>query len=291
MTAAFHIGARSVHRILIVLTMTAAPALASPPPSSSELVGTRAGEEREFNITSAIKVPFCWCPAGTFTMGSPPDEPGRRDDETQHETTLTKGFWMAKTECTNEIYAAVMGGKPSTYKDAQFPVHNVSWCQSTTFVQRIAPLAPQNWKFSLPTEAQWEYACRAGTTTPFGVGNGKDVGRKDVNFDAYKSYGAAPKLSIPNRMTRVGSHPANPWGLQDMHGSVYEWCVDEYRMNRPPGPLIDPYGRAIRRSLRVNRGGAWGQPPIICRSASRHGSSPFWRSYDLGFRLALIQTQ
>jgi sulfatase modifying factor 1 len=276
----------------IVLTVsTVGSGLASPPLSPSDLVGTRPGEERDFNVTAVLKERFSWCPPGAFVMGSPPDEVGRSDDETQHHTTLTRGFWMAKTECTNQIYQAVMGSTPSTFTDALFPVNDVSWCQATTFVQRIAPSAPPGWRFALPTEAQWEYACRAGTTTPFAIGNGKDVGRAEANFSAYDPYGAAPKQRVPSRMTPVGTHGANPWGLLDMHGSVYEWCADEYAMKRRPGPLVDPFGRSIRRSLRVKRGGSWIQPGVLCRSADRDGAAARWRSDDLGFRLALVQTE
>src|SRR5262245_60856009 len=186
--------------------------------------GARAGEERE---VAAVRL--CWCPPGKFTMGSPPDEPERRPDEAQVEVTLSEGFWMGKYEVTQGQWKRVVGEfprkQPAGEGDA-FPVVEVNYREAEGFCKRLTGRArkagelPGGWEFRLPTEAQWEYACRAGTTTATSFGD--RLSRKQANFQG-KPYNGAEGGPSLNRAARVGNYPANAWGLHDMHGNVYEW--------------------------------------------------------------------
>ena len=217
---------------------------------------------------------------GTFTMGSPVTEQGRNDGEIQHTLILTKGFWLGKTVVTQGQWEAVMGGNPSNFKNAgrDAPVEQVSWddamqfCRKLTDRERQAGRLPEGHEYTLPTEAQWEYACRAGTTGPF-AGNG--------DLDSMGWY----NQNSGNTTHPVAQKQPNAWGLYDMHGNVWEWCRDWYG-HYPGGSVTDPTGPSSG-SQRVLRGGGWNADARNCRSASRDWYSPVYRSYTLGFRLAL----
>ncbi|MBP5510082.1 MAG: formylglycine-generating enzyme family protein [Kiritimatiellae bacterium] len=212
---------------------------------------------------------FRWCPAGTFTMGSPPTEEGRSYDERQHEVTLTKGFWMAETEVTQRQWKGVMGGNPSDFKGDDRPVENVSWDDCQEFIAKVNARLPDV-QMRLPTEAEWEYACRAGTGGAYGgTGNLDEMGWY---------YGNSGRWTHPVKQKRP-----NAWGLYDMHGNVWEWCADrcgEY----PSGSATDPTGPASG-SLRVLRGGSWLDRASYCRSANRDWNNPGYRYGNFGFRL------
>ena len=225
-----------------------------------------------------VEYPFRWCPPGTFTMGSPVSEEGRNSDETQHQVTISHGFWMLETEVTLGMWESVMGSNPSAFIGGKLPVETVSWNDCQEFVQKLIGLdvAPAGYRFSLPTEAQWEYACRAGTTTPFHSGD--TIDRDMVNFG--RNLG---------RTTAVGSYPANAWGLYDMHGNVWEWCLDLYD-DYPPGSATDPLGDSSNTS-RVLRGGGWFHIAGDCRSAIRRDREPSVRNNAVGMRLALIRVE
>jgi hypothetical protein len=195
--------------------------------------GGKAGDEREIWV-----IKLCWCPPGRFVMGSPRDEPERRPGEDQVEVTLTRGFWMAKYETTQGQWKRVMGNLPGELTaelpagDA-FPVGNVNFAEAEGFCQELSELGrqsgvlPRDWEFRLPTEAQWEYACRAGTTTATAFGDKLDS--TQANFQG-KSYNGANQGPSLGRAARVGSYRANGWGLHDMHGNTFEWCRDWYRL-------------------------------------------------------------
>jgi formylglycine-generating enzyme required for sulfatase activity len=140
--------------------------------------GTRAGEEREVEIAPGVKMTFCWCPPGKFTMGSPEDELGRQENENQVEVTLSKGFWLAKTEVTQAQWQAVMGNNPSRFRGADLPIESVSWNDTRAFLQNIkmVGIASDSWRMELPTEVQWEYACRAGELGGYSGGALDEVG-------------------------------------------------------------------------------------------------------------------
>lgn len=226
-------------------------------------------------------------PPGQFLMGSPKDENGRDDDERQHPVLLTQGYWLADTACTQELWEAVMGNNPSHFKDdPQNPVENVSWNDITQdFLPRLNNLVP-GLNLTLPTEAQWEYACRSGTTTPFSFG--EQITPEQVNYDGNHPYAGGKKGEYRNKTVPVKALPANSWGLHQMHGNVWEWCQDEIAAY-PEGTSIDPVvhqGRKEKDRQRVLRGGGWLRFGGRCRSASRNAFVPGDRHYFIGFRLA-----
>jgi formylglycine-generating enzyme required for sulfatase activity len=225
-----------------------------------------------------------WICPGTFTMGSPENEPGRLPGEGPQTTvTISQGFFMGKYEVTQAEYEAVMGENPSTFKgDPSRPVERVSWskatdyCSQLTSRQRAAGCLPPNYEYRLPTDAQWEYACRAGTTTRFSFGD------LDAALDAYGWYVQNSTSSHP-----VGQRAPNPWALYDMHGNVTEWCADWYASSLPGGSVTDPQGPATG-SGRVVRGGGWGLPGNFCRSACRSWHDPNGPDSLIGFRVVLV---
>ena len=229
------------------------------------------------NFTVLTDLEMIWVEPGTFMMGSPLSEPDRYINETQHQVTLTDGFWLGKYEATQAQWRAVMGTNPSWFTGDNLPVERVSWedvmafCAKLNGQESASGELPSGYAFTLPTEAQWEYACRAGTTGAYAGDSLYDLGW-------YSSNGG----SITHA---VGLKAANPWGFHDMHGNVYEWCADWYG-DYPSGRVTDPLGPGIG-SGRVLRGGSWIYLARYCRSAHRYRSSPVSRHYSLGFRLCL----
>ena len=246
---------------------------------------TQAGERMELAV-NGVKYPFRWCPAGTFLMGSPEREKERERDETPRQVTLTRGFWMLETPVTQAMWAAVMGGKSGAFQENNFPVNCVSWTDCQAYIDKLNALksAPAGWRFSLPTEAQWEYACRAGTTTPFHFGG--TLNGDKANCTGHFPYGTDTKGPSLNRTSAVGSYPANAWGLYDMHGNVWEWCLD-WKGDYPPGDATDPTGSATGDE-RVIRGGSWCSSAGACRSAYRYSCEQFDSHWVLGLRVVMV---
>ena len=240
--------------------------------------GTKAGERKTVTV-NGVEFVFRWCPAGTFMMGSPKSEEGHADREKQHKVTLTKGFWMMETQVTQKQWKAVMGNNPSNFKGDDLPVEMVSWNDCQEFCKKCVSLGLL---VQLPTEAQWEYACRAGSTTAYFWGNALNGDK--ANCDGNYPCGTTTKGTYLKKTTPVGGYAANPWGLYDMHGNVWEWCQDWYG-DYPSGSVTDPTGPSTG-SLRVFRGGSWYGYARGCRSAGRGNSVPDYRSNGLGFRCA-----
>lgn len=247
------------------------------------------GEVRTIDLGAGVTLDLVWIPAGTFGMGSPASEKEGLDammkaysDETQHQVTLTQGFWMGKFEVTQEQWTQIMGSNPSRYTHATgLPVERVNWIECQDFVRKLNLLIPGG-GFSLPSEAQWEYACRAGTKEPFSFG--ETISTDQANYDGTKIYGGGQQGVLRGKTVPVGSFPANAWGLHDMHGNVYEWCVDWYDKCSAM-PVIDPQGPTVGES-RVLRGGSYSAPPAFCRSAWRMtGPPPDYRDSGIGFRI------
>jgi sulfatase modifying factor 1 len=236
-----------------------------------------------------LNLDMLWCKPGTFMMGSPDGEKNRGRDETQHEVTLTQGFYLGKYEVTQEQWGRVMGSNPSNFKEPSLPVEKVSWedamnfCQKLTQMEKTSGRLLEGHVYTLPTEAQWEYACRAGTTTATSFGD--SLSSSHANFDGNYPYGNAAKGPYLRKTTKVGSYPANAWGFHDMHGNVYEWCSDWYG-DYPGGSASDPVGPPDGTD-RVSRGGCWFYGGRNMRSAYRDGFTPGTRSFNLGFRLSL----
>ena len=230
-------------------------------------------------------------PAGEFLMGSPEDEEDRCNDETQHLVKISRPYWLAKYPVTQGQWEVAMGKNPSHFKDAgkDAPVEDVSWEDAVEFCQKLneregkAGRLPEGYQYSLPTEAEWEYACRAGTTTVFAFGD--SLSSHQANFNGEYPYGGVEKGPYLKTTTPVGKYAPNPWGLYDMHGNVWEWCHDWFG-DYPTGSVTDPTGPSIG-SYRVGRGGSWSYYARDCRSALRFRSLPGGRDSRLGFRLCL----
>jgi formylglycine-generating enzyme required for sulfatase activity len=239
---------------------------------------------------NAVPEGFVRINGGTFTMGSPSNEPGRGSDETQRQVTVSS-FYMSRYEVTQKEYQEVMGTNPSYFKGDNLPVECVSWfdaveyCNARSRKEGLTPAYTISgsgdnrtvaWNrsangYRLPTEAEWEYACRAGTTTAYNTG-----ASINNNTGWYEANSAGSTQE-------VGRKPANAWGLYDMHGNVWEWCWDWYG-NYASGAQTDPVG-AFSGSSRVARGGCWVYSAAVVRSACRDYYSPNDRGIDLGFRL------
>ncbi len=219
-------------------------------------------------------------------MGSPGNEPERYGDELLHEVILTGGFWLADTACTQALWQAVMGKNPSGFKGAQRPVENVSWDGCREFIDKINRLKP-GLHLRLPTEAQWEYACRAGTQIPFWFGD--NITPDQVNYNGNYPYTGGKKGTYRKETVDVTSLPCNGWGLYQMHGNVWEWCSDWYD-EYPTGSVIDPVGPADG-TFRVLRGGSWIFFGRNVRSAYRSRDVPSYRVFFTGFRLARGQKE
>ena len=239
------------------------------------------------SVTNTIGMELIEIPAGTFTMGSPAGEKGRQENEEQVTVTLTKPFGLGKTEVTQGQWQKVMGTEPwegqsFVQADKDCPTSCVDWNDATAFCQRLTDTDHTNGKlpageeYRLPTEAEWEYACRAGTTTAFSFGNDE---QQLGNYGWF----SGNVFSYPHA---VGMKKPNPWGLYDMHGNVMEWCSDWYDRKLSGG--TDPVGPG-GGSRRVLRGGSWGIFPDSCRSAIRFGIVPSNRN-ALGFRVARSQS-
>ncbi|HRI13683.1 MAG TPA: formylglycine-generating enzyme family protein, partial [Verrucomicrobiota bacterium] len=261
---------------------------------TNSFVGKRAGDEL---VIGGVR--FCWCPPGRFRMGSAPDEPGHRADESQVEVTLTKGFWVGKFEVTQGQWQRVVGEAPGPLNAGageDFPVYWINFAEAEQFCRQLTTETrangslPVGWAVRLPSEAQWEYACRAGTTTAFSFGD--TLTDREANFG--KPYNGTPTGVPGSASTRVGSFRANAWGVHDMHGNEFEWCRDWYHSRLPGGAdpdLSERKGLPNRDGTysRVRRGGAWMDPAAFCRSALRLRYEPERRADHIGFRVVVVQ--
>jgi formylglycine-generating enzyme required for sulfatase activity len=275
-------------RCVIGMVLLSMPALADAPKSEAP----RAGDTKEVNL-GLVDFTLSYAPAGTFELGSPKSDLERRPNEGQHTVTLTRGFYIGKTEVTQSLYTTVMGMNPSVNKGREgacgtCPVENILWYQAVDFCNRLSErleLEPAYTisgitvtlneganGYRLPTEAQWEYAARAGGTHIY---SGSDDG------DAVAwHFGNSGGKSQP-----VGTKAPNAWGIHDMSGNVWEWIWDNYG-DYPKGAVVDPHGPA-EGSWRVRRGGSFSQPPYWMRTALRARISPGNYDYGRGFRIVL----
>lgn len=268
--------------------------------NAESFAGVSAGQEWSGN---GLGMKFCWCPAGSFAMGSVPNERGRGNREDQAEVTLTRGFWLGKYEVTQGEWERLMGStvleqakkggavKSNFGVGETFPMYYVShdealdFCRKLTDQERQAGTLPPGWQYRLPTEAQWEFACRAGTATPFSFGMALNGDK--ANCNGHFPYGTAKQGTNLKKAKPVGTFKPNAFGLFDMHGNVWEWCRDSFSESSSRSstsrPLIDPQGQSgLYRAL---RGGGWDSNAVACRSACRFGNPPANRYNIVGFRV------
>ncbi len=233
-----------------------------------------AGEQ--IDLGKGVTMKLVRIPAGTFIMGSPKTEKGRQADEgPQHKVTISKPFYMGVTEVTQQQYEAIMGKNPSKFKGPKNPVDQVSWNDCVEFCRALSKTTGRTVR--LPTEAEWEYACRAGTKTRFCFGDNEN------QFDQYGWH----KDNCDGKTHPVAQKKPNAWGLHDMHGNLWEWCADWYADSYANAKAVDPQGPASGSS-RIKRGGSWtNHSDEYCRSASRGWDAPDGRKYHIGFRVVV----
>jgi len=248
-------------------------------------LGCQVGAQSPKTIPNSIGMKLVLIPKGTFQMGSPIEEAGADDDE-EHQVTISKDYYLGVTEVTQGQYEKVMGTNPSYFQkrvirksdSSMYPVEQVSWEDAVEFCKRLSDLPEEKAAsrvYRLPTEAEWEYACRAGSKSSY------SFGESSKSLGDYAWFGGNS-----NTQTHpVGEKKANAWGLYDMHGNVWEWCSDWYG-EYPKGAVSDPVGPR-EGSYRVLRGGGWYNEAAYCRSAFRIRGFPSGRLSNLGFRVAL----
>lgn len=224
---------------------------------------------------------------GKFLMGSPRDENDRGGDEDQHEVEITREFYLGRYLVTQAQYKAVTGESPSRFKGDKLPVEEVSWEDASAFCNALSKKSGQ--KISLPTEAQWEYACRAGTKTPFYFGS--MLSGDLANCNGKEPYGTKTKGAFREQTTRVGFYPANPWGLYDMSGNVWQWCQDWYGPYTTLEETRDPIQLKPRDNDKILRGGSWYYIAANCRSAHRCRIDLGCRDNNFGFRVVVSPGQ
>lgn len=266
--------------------------------------GAAQGLASPKSITNTLGMTFVRIPAGKFVMGSPETEKDRGADEARHEVVLTKPFYLGVHEVTQGQYEKVMGSNPSYFSargggrqrvagknTADYPVEKVTWQQAVAFCQKLSAQPAEKTAgrtYRLPTEAEWEYACRAGSTTVFHYGDDLDSYKANFNGLIYAAYGKAGAGPFYRSTVSVGSYKKNDWGLYDMHGNVQEWCQDWYSADgSTKSPKTDPTGPA-QGTERVLRGGGWPHSGKAVRSAIRNKLPPDEAHYSAGFRVVLV---
>lgn len=234
-------------------------------------------------VTNSIGMKFVRIEPGEFNMGCPANELSHSIIETQHKLKIAKAFYMGVHEVTQGQYKAITGQNPSYFKGRDdHPVEQVSWEDAIAFCKKLSD--KEGKKYRLPTEAEWEYACRAGTTTPFSFGN--TISTAEANYDGTYRYGSGVQGVFRGATIPVGSlKKPNAWGLHDMHGNVNEWCNSKYA--NYPYRADDGREEGGGKALRVYRGGYFGDDPAMCRSAARGLDSPDYREFNFGFRVVL----
>ncbi|TVP61191.1 MAG: protein kinase [Nodularia sp. (in: Bacteria)] len=237
------------------------------------------------NLPNGVFLEMVQIPGGTFSMGSPPDEAQRDDDESPQRQVRIPGFFMGKYPVTQAQYQAIMGTNPANFKGEKRPVEQVSWDEAVEFCEKLGQSTGKTYR--LPSEAEWEYACRAGTTTPFYFG--ETITTDLVNYDGNNPYASAPKGEYRQQTTDVGNFLPNSFGLYDMHGNTWEWCLDIYNSSYQGAPIDgSPWLNGGDNNKRLLRGGAWIFGAWVCRSANRNHDTRANRSYNVGFRVVAV---
>ena len=234
------------------------------------------------DLDNSVILEMVSIPAGEFLMGSPSNEKKRDESEgPQHKVSMPE-FFMGRFAVTQAQYQAVIGSNPANFKGEKRPVEQVSWHDATEFCQKLKEKTGRNYR--LPSEAEWEYACRAGTTTPFHFG--ATLTSNLANYDCTSIYQSEPKREYREKTTEVGIFPPNAFGLYDMHGNVWEWCLDHWHDNYNGAPTDGSAWLSDNdNNYRLLRGGSWDNSPRSCRSASRARYNPAQRGHIIGLRV------
>jgi formylglycine-generating enzyme required for sulfatase activity len=253
-----------------------------PKPPTNINVNINAQSSFTEDLGNGVKLEMIAIPGGTFWMGSPANEAERGDNESpQHQVTVPS-FFMGKYPLTQAQYQAIMGKNPAYFKGNNRPVENVSWDDAVRFCQKLSQRTGKNYR--LPSEAEWEYACRAGTKTPFSFGD--NITTDLVNYDGTYPYKSAPKGKYREQTTDVGTFPPNAFGLYDMHGNVWEWCEDDWHENYIDAPTDgSAWNSQSGSNTKLLRGGSWYSDARYCRSANRAGYLRDFRNTLYGFRV------
>jgi formylglycine-generating enzyme required for sulfatase activity len=260
-------------------------------PAPDSMQGKEAGEVRDDN---GLKMKMVWCPPGTFTMGWITGAAGRVNGDNRVEVTLTRGFWLGRTEVTQAQWESVMKSRPWQGRDftregAENPAAYVDWNDAADFCRKFTELERQgvrlsaDWEYVLPTSAQWERACRAGTTTMFSFGD-------DESKLGEYAWFSENTISEGQWAREVGQKKPNGWGIFDMHGNVWEWCRD-FAHGNPPGGRDPGLFNDDKTKERVFRGGSYLSGAEMCRSTHHYSGRPSYRHSDVGFRVALVPVQ
>jgi eukaryotic-like serine/threonine-protein kinase len=237
------------------------------------------------DLGNSVTLDMVQIPGGTFTMGSPAGEAQRENDESPQHPVTVPGFFMGKYEVTQAQYQAIMGNNPSNFKGDTKPVEQVSWDDAVEFCQKLSQKTGR--KYRLPSEAEWEYACRGGSTTPFYFG--ETITTDLVNYDGNYPYASAPKGQFRKETTNLGKFPPNPFGLYDMCGNVWEWCEDVYNENYQGAPRDGSAWLSGKdNNIKLLRGGSWSRNAWSCRSANRSDLARAYRLYAVGFRVVAV---
>jgi len=257
------------------------PAVVLPPPAPVR----KARDRQQVTLSGGVSMAFAWCPPGTFLMGSPVSEEGRCENELQHEVTLTKGFWIGVCPVTQEQWLSVMGSNPSYFPDFTRPVDTVSWQEAIEFCENLKE--KMGLGVRLPTEAEWEYAARGGTATPYYWGH--DLNGRQANCDGTYPCGVSQMGPYLARTSAVGTYAEgypHPWGLLDMLGNVWEWCMDWYDAEFfLRCPKYDPVCMDGEKNYLVLRGGCWHDDAKYARAACRSRSGQTRRIRFYGLRV------
>jgi formylglycine-generating enzyme required for sulfatase activity/uncharacterized caspase-like protein len=233
------------------------------------------------DLSNGITLEMVQIPGGSFMMGSPASEKGRTQDESPQHQVNVPGFSMGKFVVTQEQYQQIMGNNPSSFSGAKRPVEQVSWNNAVEFCQKLSQQTGREYR--LPSEAEWEYACRGGTTTPFHFG--ETITTDLANYNGNYTYASEPKRKYLQETTDVGSFPPNAFGLYDMHGNVWEWCQDDWHDNYSNAPKDGSVWTSQSGITKLLRGGSWNLYPGHCRSACRLNYNLDNYLSNIGFRV------
>ncbi len=255
--------------------------------NSTGQITSRTDKQAQYyrqNLDTGIFIDMIAIPGDTFTMGSPDSELEIDHDESPQHRVTVPSFYLAKYPITQAQYQAIMGQNPSYFQGSDLPVERVFWNDAVEFCQKLAQKTGQAYR--LPSEAEWEYACRAGTTTPFYFG--ETITTDLANYDGNYTYGNGPKGQYRQKTTPVDNFPPNAFGLYDMHGNVWEWCQDVWHENYHNAPTDgSAWETGGNSNLRVRRGGSWRYIPWDCRSGRRSRHALVFRRINCGFRVAV----